>query len=241
MFPTWSWNQALGLFEARYMVRKDSSLIDGFIGSANVLVSAVNCLIEERLLRETAPQLKFSHLKILKSLTANGPGTIGDIAAFLGVSNPAASKAVEKLVRRRLLRRAAAEGDRRASAVTLSANARRLLERYEDARSRWLARLFRDISGAELRGATALLDRLSARLVAEVAHPEDTCLQCGIHLQKRCVVREAARKQCSYEQQRSKSKVRTDVSDNRNTAAKDETPAGSGPPMGTPRQRAAGV
>lgn len=224
------------------MVRKNSSLIEDFIGSANVLVSAVNGLMEERLLRETAPQtLTFSQLKILRLLNISGPGTIGDLAAFLGVSNPAASKAVEKLVRRRLLRRAEAAGDRRASAVTLTAVARTLLTRYEDARRRKLARIFRDIPDAELRRAAGLLDRLSARLVAQGAHSEETCLQCGIHLQKRCLVREAAQKQCSYEQRRSKSKVRTDVSDDRNTAAKNEIPAGSGPAMGSPRQRAAGV
>lgn len=224
------------------MVRKNSSLIDEFIGSASVLVSAVSGTMEEGLLRETTPRaLTISQLKILKYLDASGPGTIGDLAAFLRVSNPAASKAVEKLVRRRLLRRAEAEGDRRASEVTLSSTARSILARYEDTRRRRLAKVFRDIPDTELRRAAALLDRLSARIVTCGGNSEGTCLQGGVHLQKGSLVREAAQKECSSGQQRSKSKVRTDVSDNRNTAAKAEVPAGSGPTVGASRQRAAGV
>ncbi|HWQ54292.1 MAG TPA: MarR family winged helix-turn-helix transcriptional regulator [Bryobacteraceae bacterium] len=217
-------------------------MIDEFLGSANVLASAISGLMEERLLTETtAKTLTLSQLKILKLLASSGQGTIGDLAAFLGVSNPAASKAVEKLVRRRLVRRTEDALDRRSSAVTLSEAARRMMADYESARRRRLTRLFRDISAAELRRTAGLLERLSARIVTQGAHPEEVCLQCGIHLGQRCLVREAANIKCSYEQRRSKSKGRTDVSYHDSPAAANEIPAGSGSTMGPPRQRAARV
>jgi len=198
-------------------------LIDDFLGSAHVFISAMSGVMEETLLTGTvASDLTLPQLKILKLLAASGTGNIGDLAAFLGVSNAAASKTVEKLVRRKLLRRSEATGDRRASAVTLSDAGRRLMADYDALRHRKLARLFRDISTVDLRHTAGLLDRLSARIVAQRRHPGEVCLQCGIHLQKRCLVREAAFTQCSYEQHRSKSKVRSNVSDRAIPPAEDQ-------------------
>lgn len=217
------------------MASLNSRLIDEFLGSANVLVSASSGLMKEALLTETAARnLSLSQLKILKLLVSSGPGTIGDLAAFLGVSNPAASKAVDKLVRQGLLERTEAVSDRRSAAVTLSEAARRIMDGYEAARRRKLAVLFRDIPDADLRRTSALLDRISGRIVSQGVHPEESCLQCGIHLEKRCLLRDAVQLECSYEQRRSKSKqiVRTDVSHHHTPAAKDEVPAGSGPGVG---------
>jgi DNA-binding MarR family transcriptional regulator len=216
-------------------------LIDEFLGSANLLVSAVSSLLDEDLLTRTAVKdLTGSQLKILRLLAMREQGAIGDIAAFLGVSNPAASKAVEKLVRRRLVRRADVAGDRRSSTVTLTEQASRLVADYEAARRRRLAKVFKDIPDGELLRASALLDRVSTRIVSHGSHPEETCLQCGLHLHKRCLMREAAHLECSYEQRRSKRKGKSDGSNNTPVAA-NEVPAGSGPGVGPPRQRAAGL
>jgi DNA-binding MarR family transcriptional regulator len=92
-----------------------SELINDFLGSTQIFASALNDIVEEKLLREVAPgQVTFSQFRLLKMVALTDAQTLGDVAAFLGVSNPAASKAVDKLVRGGLLVRTEGEKDRRA-------------------------------------------------------------------------------------------------------------------------------
>lgn len=92
--------------------------LDDFLGSAHVFSSAVSDVIEERLLAEVSGGLlTASQLKLLKLVAMADSHTIGDVAAFLGVSNAAASKAVDRLVRRNLLRRREDKKDRLSAGI----------------------------------------------------------------------------------------------------------------------------
>jgi DNA-binding MarR family transcriptional regulator len=174
-------------------------LINDFLGSAQVFASSVNNVIEERLLRQVGPrQLTFSQFKLLKLLALTDAQTIGDVAAFLGVSNPAASKAVDKLVRQGLLVRSEAQADRRATELSLTESSRRVLAAYDAAKNRKLAGVFRQFSPADLRRTAELLDQLSAGIVDHTAKAEDLCLQCGIYYRKKCLVRQLVRGNCFY-------------------------------------------
>jgi MarR family protein len=94
---------------------RTAELINDFLGSTQVFASSVKDVIEARLLREVGPrQPAFSQFKLLKLVALMDAQTIGDLAAFLGVSNAAASKAVDKLVCQGLLVREEAQRDRRA-------------------------------------------------------------------------------------------------------------------------------
>jgi len=85
-----------------------------FLSGARVFAKAVRDVFEAAVLRDVAGEkLSFSQLKLLYLVSRTAEVTIGDAATFLGVSNSAASKTVEKLVRRRLLRRSDIQGDRR--------------------------------------------------------------------------------------------------------------------------------
>ena len=80
-------------------------MIGEVLGSVQVFSSAIRDLLEEGLLLETARErLTFSGLKLLKLIAFTDSNTIGEVAAFLGVSDTAASKVADKLARRRLLR-----------------------------------------------------------------------------------------------------------------------------------------
>ena len=174
-------------------------LINDFLGSTQVFASSVNNVIEERLLRQVGPrQLTFSQFKLLKLLALTDAQTIGDVAAFLGVSNPAASKAVDKLVRQGLLVRSEALADRRATELSLTDSSRRVLADYDAARNKKLAGVFRQFSPADLRRTSELLDQLSAGIVDHTAQADDLCLQCGIYYRKKCLVRQLVRRNCFY-------------------------------------------
>ena len=84
-----------------------AELSNEFLSSARVFAWSVREVIERTVLREVAGNsLTFSQLKLLYLVAHTDTLNISDAAAFLGVSAAAASKAVDKLVRRRLLRRA---------------------------------------------------------------------------------------------------------------------------------------
>jgi DNA-binding MarR family transcriptional regulator len=180
-------------------------MISELLGSVQVFSSAMRDVLEEKLLREAARgRLTFSGLKLLKLVAFTDSHTIGDVAAFLGVSNTAASKAVDKLVRRRLLRRTEAHADRRASELSLTGEGRRLLSAYEAAKDQKLTEIFSSCVPEQLGGMVATLDRLSANIVNHTANPHELCFQCGIYFREKCLLRELVRRTCFYQKHKAR-------------------------------------
>jgi DNA-binding MarR family transcriptional regulator len=174
-------------------------LINDFLGSTQVFARAVRNVVEEKLLHEIAPRLlTFSQFRLLKLVAMTNAQTLGDVATFLGVSNAAASKAVDKLVRRGLLLRSEAETDRRAIELSLTEPSRRLLAAYDAAKNRTLAKVFRRLSPKDLRHTAELLDQLAAEIVDHTARPEEICLQCGIYYRKKCLIQQLVQRNCFY-------------------------------------------
>ena len=66
---------------------------------------------------------------------------VSDIAGYLGVTNAASSKMIDRLVRQGLLERTEDPTDRRAKRITLSAEGRELVQSIIQARRAWLEEL----------------------------------------------------------------------------------------------------
>ena len=130
------------------------------------------------------------------------------MAAFLGVSNAAASKAVDRLVRRKLLHREEGKADRRAIHLSLTEESRRLLGAYEAAWERELTRIFQRFPEGELRGAARLLDQLSAGILEHADQQAEHCFQCGIYFRENCRVRKLLNRNCFYIQHRNEKRTR---------------------------------
>jgi DNA-binding MarR family transcriptional regulator len=201
-------------------------LVENLVGSAQVFVSAVSEVMEQKLLAEIAgDRLTVSQIKILKLLEVTEARTIGDVAAFLGVSDAAASKAVERLVRKQYLRRTERRADRRSADITVAPAGRTLLNRYESVKRQRLTKMFADLEPEELQHTAEILDRLTKGIVVESGNPQDICLQCGIHSRKGCLVRDAARVDCSY-------KLRANKRRTRDHGTPSEVSKGGGPGVG---------
>lgn len=149
------------------------------------------------LLEEIAgDRLTFAQLKLLRLVERQGRLNIGDVAAFLGISNAAASKAVDRLVRAGLLGRAEAPDDRRATQVTVTGDGRALLEAFE---ARSSAALLRLLSGAGLRKLKELatgLDRLSVSLATGDRKQDSLCFRCGLYFRDECLLRDSTDERC---------------------------------------------
>jgi len=173
-------------------------LIQDVLGSAHIFSSAVDDLMQERLYAVIGEQLTFSQLKLLKLIARSDANNVTRVAAFLGVSSAAASKAVDRLVRRNLLRRTEAESDRRAVEIALTAEGERLLGEYERVANQTLEEIFGEVTPEGLREAADRLDQLSLRLVEHDFEGGEACFRCGIYFRNKCLLRARRDRTCHF-------------------------------------------
>ena len=179
-----------------------NQLANDLMGSAHVLVAAILNIKNAVLADVAGKRLSFSQLKILKLVDFCGPQGVGEIAAFLCVTDAAASKSVDYLVRRRYLRRAVGKPDRRHSELSLTAAGRKILREYDASKDRVVGEALRQFDRDDVRQTVAFLDRLTGALVNGSARHEEICLQCRIYLRQRCLIQDAARTDCQYHRRR---------------------------------------
>lgn len=82
--------------------------------------------------------LSFSQISILMRLLHGGNAGVSEIGGQLGVSNAAASQAVDRLVQLGLIERTEDPIDRRAKKLALTPEGRRLIEQGIQIRSKWV-------------------------------------------------------------------------------------------------------
>jgi DNA-binding MarR family transcriptional regulator len=176
-------------------------LIYDFLCSARVFARAVRDVFEADVLREVADgKLTMPHLMLLNLVAKTDSVTIGDAATFLGVSSPAASKTVEKLVRRRLLRRNDIQDDRRSSELSLTDQGRQILEAYETTRNQKAADIFSQYGPEVLRETAEVLDHLASGIASQQAETNKgyVCLQCEIYFRQDCRFGRFGNRNCYY-------------------------------------------
>ena len=83
-------------------------MLNDFIASALIFSTAMTELLDDKIRSVFGNRYTLPQLRLLKMVSRTRAGTVSDVAAFLSVSNAAASKAVDRLVKRDLVRRAAA-------------------------------------------------------------------------------------------------------------------------------------
>jgi DNA-binding MarR family transcriptional regulator len=168
------------------------------LGSVQAFVSLAGETIESRLLSKLpGRRLTATQLLLLNILAKNDGMHVRQVAALLGVSEPAASKATDRLVRRRLLRRREAH-DRRVVELFLTERARHLLAVFEGLKEQELAQLGQTFRSRELNDVIALLDRSSAALMDSIQNGKHVCLRCGLFVREQCPFQELSRVNCFY-------------------------------------------
>ena len=202
-------------------------LINDFLGSVRILSTTIDEWMEEELKETTENRVTPSQLRVLKLVARTNARRIGDVADFLAVSNAAASKAVDRLVRRGLVRRAEAAADRRAVELSLTTEGRTLLAQYEAVTNQVLKEVFGSLPEDQLQQTADFLDQLSTRMVKEGRTRDGICLRCGIHFRDRCLLRQTVGRNCYFHLHRdpslnSNDSLRT-VGENVGETAKEES------------------
>ncbi|HUU85868.1 MAG TPA: MarR family winged helix-turn-helix transcriptional regulator [Phycisphaerae bacterium] len=160
-----------------------------FLRYSHIFASTVREVLEEKLLRKVSTDsLTLSQFHVVKLMALDGHRQVGEVAEFLGVSAPAASKNIDKLERLGLVVRSPSKGDRRATLLSVSRKGRRLVRRYEELRVARLSPALQTFEPEEIEQLTRLLERFSVSLL-QVEPTEDTfCLRCGCYIEEGCSV-----------------------------------------------------
>jgi DNA-binding MarR family transcriptional regulator len=172
--------------------------------SSHIFASAVREVLEQKLVHEVSSvPLTLSQFHLLRLMHLNGRHQMGELADFLGVSPPAATKNIDKLEALGLLVRMPSVGDRRARLLSVSPKGRRLVRRYEELSRERLAPVLARFRPEELEQLAALLERFSLSLLEkELAGEGDgVCLRCAAYVQSGCPVGQL-RGGCPYQSAR---------------------------------------
>lgn len=105
-----------------------------------------------------------SQVKILFRLGESGEQPLKDVAAALGLSLPAASRAVDGLVQRGLATRHESPEDRRSRIIALAPDGRSAVERVLSARLATLDEFVAELPEAEREALTAALAPIAERI-----------------------------------------------------------------------------
>lgn len=171
--------------------------IQQVMGASHLFCTTVNELLERTLDEASDEQLVLSQVKLLLLIARPGQRfKVTDVADFLGVTNAAASRAIDRLVQRGLIDRTVSKEDRRAVDLSLTPSSRELLNRFTEIRNQELLEVLGDFPMEKLVAAAELLDELSVRLARLEQEDEPRCLRCGIHFRNGCVMRDVLDREC---------------------------------------------
>ena len=93
--------------------------------------------------------LSFSQINILMGLVHRGETSVSEVGEHLGISNAAASQAVDRLVVMGLIQRTEDPVDRRAKQLALTLKGHSLIEKAIEARSQWIEGLAQSLEAEQ--------------------------------------------------------------------------------------------
>jgi len=133
-----------------------------------------------------------AQVEALHFLARHDPNRVGDLAAGLGISYPAATKTIDRLVAKELVTRREGQRDRRQSELTVTDSGRELIATLRSARRERLeailARMPSEDQKALLKGLRGFI---TAGFMTDKALIAATCQRCGTECFPDCVVNQA--------------------------------------------------
>ena len=136
----------------------DKDLVDAFVAASRALVA-----VAARSLADIGEDITLPQYRALVVLSTRGPQRAVDLADHLGVTPPTASRMIERLVRKRLARRARSQGDRRTVRVDLTDAGRRVVAQVTERRRAEIERILEEMPTRGRRTVTAALRSFAAR------------------------------------------------------------------------------
>lgn len=177
-----------------------------FLRYSHVFSAAVREILETRYLSDvSALSLTLPQFHLLKLIALNGHHQVGEIAEFIGVSSPAATKNIDKLEGLGLVNRTKSKGDRRAILLSASAKGRRLVKKYESHKANRLAPVLTQFDPEEIDQLAHLMEKFAVHLYNQEKSESGFCLRCAAYCQTHCPVGHVMGN-CPYERIRARNR-----------------------------------
>jgi DNA-binding MarR family transcriptional regulator len=157
--------------------------------NSHIFSSVVREFLENRYLREISPNsINLSQFHLLKAITLHDERQAGELADFLGVTPPAATKALDKLEGLGLVVRKSSKRDRRVKLLSPSEKGRELVRSYEELKANRLAPVLDGFDEMEIALFNDLLQRFSLYLLEQEDTEGGMCLRCAAYCDDHCPV-----------------------------------------------------
>jgi len=137
-----------------------------FLHTGYIFSLLVQEVLEENYLRQvTDSDIHLSQFNLLRLVAYSDNQQVCEIASALGRSQPAVSKNVDKLVRLGLIDRQFRQADRRAISLELTAEGKKLIDRYEALREEKLKEILNSFTLEELNALSQGLEKVSGLIL----------------------------------------------------------------------------
>lgn len=170
-------------------------IVDDAERSADLFVAVLEKALTNRLLNEEFEgQVTASQLHALRFLALNEQPLMSDLADGLGISYPAATKTVERLVKKGLARREDDPTDRRVVRVQLTEKGCELAKKIMTARNAGFHDVLRQMAAEDRRALLRGMDAFVSTIVDSMDADEivaSICLHCGNEHSEDCIVEAA--------------------------------------------------
>jgi len=166
--------------------------LDSIVGQNLRILSQVMCEICQRSTLEEASEgeLSRNQFAILKIISTQGDLPVREIARIMAISNAAASKNIERLVKLDMVARKPHPTDRRSVALALRPFGQATIERHDEVSERKLTKIMAQFSNQEKVSLLDYLQRIIRFTIAEEQDIDMVCFQCNGECGDECVVSE---------------------------------------------------
>lgn len=155
---------------------------------SHLLSSAVRDVLELNLLHEAAgDEISARQLHLLQFIAPSGH-YIDEVAKFLGVTPPAATRAIDQLEQMGLVVRFPSERDRRLTMLGCSERGRKLVTQYRALVRNRVAAALEGFTDEELTELTLLLERYALALLGDGGIRNTPCLRCAGWYDRNCTL-----------------------------------------------------
>jgi DNA-binding MarR family transcriptional regulator len=180
------------------MTGNGTAEIDTFIRKLQLLAFLTRQYIEDRFIEEaTEKPLSFAHMNLLRILDISPGKTVGDIAGYMNVSYPAATKTIDKLVRLGLLKRREDPKDRRIAHLHLTSTGKRMVDKYSLLQREQILKVIGLFGGDDMDELNRYIGFFARAIVDTSPLRKDTCIHCGAFNPEDCIVKGNG-KSCGY-------------------------------------------
>lgn len=135
---------------------RSEELVDAVLGASRALVA-----VAARSLAGAEGDVTLPQYRALVVLAGRGPQRVADLAEALGVNPSTATRMGDRLVRKRLVRRARAADDRRVVRVAITADGRALIDEVTRRRRAEIRRIMRRLPAGEAAALVVALRRFA--------------------------------------------------------------------------------